>query len=235
MTVARGETSGTRWFRNRAEAGILLGKRLAAYADRPDVLILALPRGGVPVGFEIAKALHAPLDVVLVRKLGCPGQQELAMGAIVSGGMQVLNEPVVRSLGISAREIQSVAAKEHVELERREQLYRNGRASPTIRGRTVILVDDGIATGTTMRVALVAVRRQGPSRLVLAVPVAPSSTCQEMKPLVDELVCLLAPEDFVAISVWYEDFSQTSDQEVCDLLEQAERMQSPVGANADRT
>jgi predicted phosphoribosyltransferase len=233
--VERREASAFLRFQNRAEAGVLLGKRLAAYAERPDVLILALPRGGVPVGFEIAKALHAPLDVLIVRKLGVPGQEELAMGAIVSGGMQVLNESVVESLGISAQEIQAAAAREQTELERREHVYRGGRPSPAIRGRTVILVDDGIATGTTMRIALVAVRRQGPSRLVLAVPVAPSSTCRELKPLVDEMVCLLTPQDFVAISLWYEDFRQTSDQEVCDLLEQADRMRSPVGAHAGQT
>ena len=225
------DTTKLRAFRNRTEAGILLAKSLAAYADRPDVLILALPRGGVPVGFEIAKALHAPLDVVVVRKLGVPGQEELAMGAVATGGMQVLNTLVVRSLGISKREIELVAAKERLELERRERLYRGGRAAPDIRGRTVILVDDGIATGTTMRVAIAAVRRQQPSRLVLAVPVAPLSTCKEMKGAAEELVCLLSPEEFTAISLWYQDFPQTSDEEVCDLLERADRMRSPVAAH----
>ncbi|OFV96394.1 MAG: phosphoribosyl transferase [Acidobacteria bacterium RIFCSPLOWO2_12_FULL_54_10] len=226
MTEEAGNVAGKRWFRNRTEAGMLLANRLAAYADRPDVLILALPRGGVPVAFEIAKALRAPLDVVIVRKLGTPGQEELAMGAIATGGMRVLNDPVVRSLGISTRQIESVAAKEQLELERRERLYRSDRAALDIRDRTVILVDDGIATGTSMQVALAAVRRQGPSRLILAVPVAPLSTCEEMKGMVDEFVCLLSPEDFMAISLWYQDFSQTSDQEVCELLAFANQMRS---------
>jgi putative phosphoribosyl transferase len=231
LIVDTEDTTKLRGFRNRTEAGILLAKSLAAYADRPDVLILALPRGGVPVGFEIAKALHTPLDVVVVRKLGVPGQEELAMGAIATGGMQVLNTLVVRSLGISKREIELVAAKERLELERRERLYRGGRAAPDIRGRTVILVDDGIATGTTMRVAIAAVKRQHPSRLILAVPVAPLSTCEEMKGAVEEFVCLLSPEDFTAISLWYQEFAQTLDEEVCDLLGQADRMQSAVAAN----
>lgn len=217
-------------FQNRREGGILLAKHLAAYADRPDVVVLALPRGGVPVGYEVAKALHAPLDVFVVRKLGAPGQEELAMGAITTGGVRLLNDQVVASLEISEREIAAVAAKEEKELERRERLYRAGRAAPDVGGRTVILVDDGIATGTTMRVAIAALKKQKPARLVVAVPVAPFSTCEEMKPEVDEFVCLLSPEWFVAISPWYEEFLQTSDEEVCDLLERAEQERlAPAG------
>jgi predicted phosphoribosyltransferase len=212
-----------RGFRDRQEAGCLLAEKLAAYAERPDVIVLALPRGGVPVGFEVARVLHAPLDVVIVRKLGVPGQEELAMGAIAMGGMQVLNVPVVHSFGISQKEIESAAAKERLELERRERAYRGGRAAPEIRGHIVILVDDGIATGTTMKVAIAALKQQRPSRIVVAVPVAPWSSCQEMKREVDDVVCLLSPEDFMAIGAWYADFTQVPDQEVCDLLERADR------------
>jgi putative phosphoribosyl transferase len=217
-------------FRNRTEAGFLLAKKLAAYANRPDVLVLALPRGGVPVGFEVAKALHAPLDVVIVRKLGTPGQEELAMGAITSGGVRVLNDRVVQAFGISESEIDSVAAKEQEELERRERLYRGRRAAPAIRNRTVILVDDGIATGTTIRVAIAALKTQSPSRLVVAVPVAPLSTCEELREEVDEVVCLLSPGEFWAISLWYQNFPQTSDEEVCNLLGRANREQSAAAA-----
>jgi putative phosphoribosyl transferase len=160
---------------------------------------------------------------VIVRKLGVPGQEELAMGAIAAGGLQVLNDPIVEALGISEREIEPVARKERVELERRERLYRRGRPAPDLRGRTVILVDDGIATGTTMKVAIAALKQQELSKLVVAVPVAPLSTCEEMKKMVEEVVCLLMPEDFMAIGAWYADFRQVSDQEVCDLLERADR------------
>jgi putative phosphoribosyl transferase len=212
-----------RGFRDRQEAGCLLAKALAVYATRSDVIVLALPRGGVPVGFEVAKTLHAPLDVVIVRKLGVPGQEELAMGAIAGGGMQVINNCVVRSLGISQEQIASEAAKERAELERRERLYRGGRPAQDIRGRTVILVDDGIATGTTMKVAIAAIKRQQPSKIVVAIPVAPLSTCEQMEREVDEVMCLFSPEDFVAIGVWYSDFTQVPDQEVCDLLERADR------------
>ena len=208
-------------FRDRAEAGRLLARKLRAYADRPDVLVIALPRGGVPVGFEIAQALHVPLDVVIVRKLGTPGQEELAMGAIASGGFRVLNETVVRELAISDAEIGSVAAREQQELERRERLYRAGRAAPEIRGRTVILADDGIATGTTTRVAIAALKAQRPFRIIVAVPVAAPSTCEELRKEVDEVICLIAPESLIAIGYWYENFSPTSDEEVCDLLRQA--------------
>jgi putative phosphoribosyl transferase len=187
------------------------------------VLILAFPRGGVPVGFEIAKALHVSLDVILVRKLGVPGHEELAMGAIASGGLRVLNDPVVRSLNISQREIEQVAGEEELELQRRERLYRGGRAAPLIRDRTVILVDDGIATGTTTRVAIKAVGREHPAHVAVAIPVGPLSTCEELEREVDEVVCLRSPRAFAAISLWYEDFTQVSDEEVCDLLERANR------------
>lgn len=223
MSKGNKEANMIRGFKNRKQAGCLLAENLAAYANRPDIIIIALPRGGVPVGFEVAKALRAPLDVVIVRKLGVPGQEELAMGAIASGGWQVLNNPVVRSLGISPREIELAAAKERPELERRERLYRGGRPAPDIEGHAVILVDDGIATGTTMKVAIAALKQQQPSKIVVAIPVAPSSTCEEMESEVDEIVCLLSPEDFMAIGAWYEDFTQVQDQEVCDLLEQADR------------
>jgi putative phosphoribosyl transferase len=213
----------TRGFRDRQEAGGFLAKELVSYARRSDVIVLALPRGGVPVGFEVAKALHAALDVVIVRKLGVPGQEELAMGAIAAAGMRMLNYPVVQALGISEYDIEAVAAKERVELERRELLYRGGRPALDIRGRTVILVDDGIATGTTMKVAIAAIKRQQASKIVVAIPVAPLSTCKEMEREVDEVVCLFSPEDFVAIGVWYSDFTQVPDQEVCDLLERADR------------
>ncbi len=208
-------------FRDRTEAGQLLAKQLAAYANRPDVLVLALPRGGVPVAFEVARALHAPLDVIIVRKLGVPGEEELAMGAIASGGVRVLIDDVVQVLAIPQEVIDKVAAREQREVERRERLYRGDRPAYDVRGRTVILVDDGIATGATMRAAVSALRQQQPARIVIAVPAAASSTCEEFAAEVDELVCIIRPEDFFAVSFWYENFSQTSDEEVRDLLAQA--------------
>jgi putative phosphoribosyl transferase len=177
----------------------------------------------VPVAFEVAEALKAPLDVLVVRKLGTPGQEELAMGAIASGGVRVLHDEVVRTLGISAREIEAVTVKEQKELERREQAYRGDRPFPDLHRRTLIVVDDGIATGTTMRAAIAALKGQHPSRLVVAIPVAPLSTCEELRMEVPEVICLLTPEAFYAISLWYEKFPQTSDEEVRDLLERAAR------------
>ena len=215
-------------FRDRAEAGFLLAKKLTAYANRSDVLILALPRGGVPVGFEIATMLKVSLDVFVVRKLGVPGQEELAMGAITSGGVQVLNNLIVQALGISESQIESVAAEERQELERRERLYRGSRAAPEIRRRTVILVDDGIATGATMRAALSALKKLQPARLIVAVPVAPLSTVLELKAEGEEVVCIRAAEPFHAIGSWYEDFTQISDEEVCRLLERAAHEWSPA-------
>ena len=213
-------------FRDRREAGRLLATQLAAYAHRPDVLVLALPRGGVPVAFEVARALHAPLDVLIVRKLGIPGEEELAMGAIASGGVCVFNDDVVQRLGIPEEVIHTVAVHEQHELERRERLYRGDRPAYEVRGRTIILVDDGIATGATMRAAIAAVRKRHPPRIVMAVPVAASSTCMEFAAQVDELVCISRPEAFFAVGFWYEDFSPTTDEQVRDLLEQAMHEQS---------
>jgi putative phosphoribosyl transferase len=215
-------------FLDRTEAGQLLATQLAAYANRPDVLVLALPRGGVPVAFEVARALHAPLDVIIVRKLGVPGEEELAMGAIASGGVRVLNDDVVQMLALSEEVINKVAAHEQHEMERRERLYRGDRPAYDVHGRTVILVDDGIATGATMRAAVAAVRHQQPARIIIAVPVAASATCEEFVAEVDELVCVSRPEVFFAVGFWYEHFSQTSDEEVRRLLEQARHEQQPV-------
>lgn len=205
-------------FRDRTEAGRLLAEQLQAYASRPEVLVLALPRGGVPVAFEVARTLNAPLDICLVRKLGVPGYKELAMGAIAPGGVMVLNEDVVRELRISKENIERVAAEELQELERRNRAYRENRPVPEIQNRTVILVDDGIATGSTVRAAIATLRQQHPERVVVAVPVAPLSTYNQLKAEADELVCLRALEPFRAISLWYDDFSQTTDDEVRSLL-----------------
>ncbi|MGC1888432.1 MAG: phosphoribosyltransferase family protein, partial [Stellaceae bacterium] len=205
-------------FRNRNEAGRLLAKRLAADANRPDVLVLALPRGGVPVGYEVARALGAPLDVFVVRKLGVPGHEELAMGAVATGGVRVLNDQIVQGLRIPEYVIDAVAARERQELGRRERLYRGGRPPPEVHGRTVILVDDGLATGATMRAAIMALRKLQPARIVVAIPTASPETCEELKAEVDEVVCAIKPEPFLAVGHWYEDFSQTTDEEVRDLL-----------------
>ncbi len=214
-------------FRDRTEAGQLLATKLAAYANRPDVLVLALPRGGVPVAFEVARALHAPLDVIIVRKLGVPGEEELAMGAIASGGVCVLNDDVVQMLGIPEEVIHTVATREQQEVEQRERLYRGDRLAYDVHGHTVILVDDGIATGATMRAAVAAVRHQQPARIIIAIPVAASATCEEFVAEVDELVCISRPKMFFAVGSWYEHFSQTSDEEVRRLLEQARHEQQP--------
>jgi predicted phosphoribosyltransferase len=208
-------------FRDRTEAGLLLSERLAAYAGRPDVLVLALPRGGVPVGYEVARALGAPLDVFVVRKLGVPGHEELAMGAIASGGVRVLNDDVVEELRIPDWLIEQVTARELAELERRERAYRDDRPAPDVRGRTVILVDDGLATGSTMRAAVAALRRLGPDRIVVAVPTAASSTCEDFRHEADECVCDITPDPFYAVGAWYEDFSQTTDDEVRDTLKRS--------------
>ena len=208
-------------FRDRTEAGRALARRLTAYANRSDVTVLALPRGGVPVAFEVAKALNAPLDIFVVRKLGVPGHEELAMGAIASGGVRVINDDVMNHLGLPGAVIDAVAAREEKELTRRERAYRGVRPAPDVRGRTVILVDDGLATGSTMRAAAAALRKQQPARLIVAVPVAASQTCEEFKTEVDEIVCGETPEPFLGVGRWYHDFSQTSDEEVHRLLEQA--------------
>jgi len=208
-------------YRNRSEAGKHLAKQLAKYANREDVLVLALPRGGVPVAFEVAKALRAPLDIFLVRKLGVPGHEELAMGAIATGGVRVLNPDVVDYLGIPASVIDAVAANELQELERRERAYRGTRTEPDVRGKTVILVDDGLATGSTMRAAAAALRQRAPARIVVAVPVSAPQTCDEYRMGVDEIICANTPEPFYGVGLWYEDFSQTTDEEVRELLEKA--------------
>jgi predicted phosphoribosyltransferase len=205
-------------FRNRTDAGRQLAEKLAAYAHRPGVLVLALPRGGVPVGFEVARKLGAPLDVFLVRKLGVPGYEELAMGAVATGGVRVLNDEIVRGLGISEHEIDAAAARELQELARRQRLYRGDRPLPDIAGRTVILVDDGLATGATMRAAIAAVRQQQPARIVVAVPTASPDTCEALKAEADDVVCAMTPEPFLAVGHWYEDFTQTTDDEVRELL-----------------
>lgn len=208
-------------FRDRTEAGKLLAKQLTEYSNKHDVLVLALPRGGVPVAFEVARALHAPLDVLIVRKLGVPGQEELAMGAIATGGVRILNNDVVKFLGIPDEMIDKMAANEQLELERRERLYRGDRPAYDVQGRTLILVDDGIATGATMNAAVAALKQQQPARIIIAVPTAAPSTCDEFASEVDELVCVLRPEPFIAVGYWYRQFSQTSDEEVRNLLEQA--------------
>jgi putative phosphoribosyl transferase len=208
-------------FRDRADAGRQLAARLEGYANRPDVLVLALPRGGVPIGYEVARALQAPLDVFLVRKLGVPGHEELAMGALATGGVRVLNEDVVRALGIPEDVIDEVAAGQQQELGRRERAYRDDRPVAEVRGRTVILVDDGLATGSTMRAAVAALRQRRPARIVVAVPVGSADTCAELREEADEVVCARTPEPFYAVGLWYDDFAQTTDDEVRDLLAQA--------------
>jgi predicted phosphoribosyltransferase len=210
-----------RAFPNRAEAGRQLGEKLLKYAGRDDVTVLGLPRGGVPVAYEVAQRLGAPLDVFVVRKLGVPGFEELALGAIASGGVRVLNEDVMRAFPNADQLIESVTEKEMIELERREQTYRDGRPAPELRDRVVILVDDGLATGATMRAAIAALRRQGVAKIVVAAPVGAPDTCRELEDEVDEIVCATAPEFFQAVGQYYEDFSQTSDEEVRELLAHA--------------
>ena len=205
-------------FTNRAEAGELLAARFTELADRDDVIVLALPRGGVPVGYEVARSLRVPLDVFVVRKLGVPGHEELAMGAIASGGVRLLNHEVVDALGIPDAVIDQVARREQAELERRERLYRGSRPPVSFTNKTVILIDDGLATGSTMRAAVAAIRRQEPVKILVAVPVGAPSTCDEMRDVADDVVCLRTPEPFVAVGLWYRDFSETSDAEVGELL-----------------
>jgi putative phosphoribosyl transferase len=210
-------------FRDRSEAGQVLAQELGAYARREDVIVLALPRGGVPVAFEVARSLQAPLDVFVVRKLGVPGHEELAMGAIASGGVLVLEPSVIEDLAIPPDVVADVAAREEWERLRREREYRDDRPEPDVRGRTIILVDDGLATGSTMRAAVAALRKFQPARIVVAVPVAAPSACADLAPEVDEIVCARTPETFRSVGWWYLDFSQTTDEEVRDLLARAER------------
>ncbi len=214
-------------FHDRAEAGQCLAQRLKAYTNRQDVLVLALPRGGVPVAYPIAKALNVPLDLCLVRKLGVPGHKELAMGAIATGGIQVLNREVVSSFGISKWQIEAVAAQELEELERRDRTYRGQRSPPAIQQHVVILVDDGLATGSTMRAAIAALKQQHPQRIIVAIPVAPPDICQHLQAVVDQLICLKTPDPLYAIGSWYQDFSQTTDAEVCELLAEQNAQVTP--------
>jgi putative phosphoribosyl transferase len=216
-----GPRDAARPFRDRQEAGRQLAARLLDYKGRDDVVVLGLPRGGVPVAFEVAQALHAPLDVLIVRKLGLPGHEELAMGAIASGGVRVLNSDVVRTVRVPEHVIEAVAAREQAEIERREHFYRDGRPGLDPAGRTVIVVDDGLATGSTMTAAIMALRDRGPDHVVVAVPVAPGATCREMSRLADRVVCLVQPEAFGAVGEWYEDFRPTSDADVKRLLDAA--------------
>jgi putative phosphoribosyl transferase len=208
-------------FRNRTEAGKLLGQRLEPLIHDPNAIVLALPRGGVPVGFEVAQTLGADLDIFLVRKLGVPGHEELAMGAIASGGVRVLNHALIEQLGLSSNVIESITRHERQEIERREHLYREGRSALPVEGRTIILVDDGLATGATMLAAARALRTQRPKTMMVAVPVASHDACEEFRRHVDAIVCAETPEPFYAVGAWYEDFSQTSDAEVRALLERA--------------
>lgn len=208
-------------FRDRRDAGERLADAVAARGVGADAIVLALPRGGVPVAYEVARSLGAPLDVFLVRKLGMPGHEEFAMGAVASGGLRILNEDVVRAYGVTRAEIDAVTAREQEELARRERLYRGHHPFPDVAGRTVVLVDDGLATGASMRAAIEAVRARHPSRIVVAVPVAARETCEALEALVDAVVCVATPEPFYAVGLWYEDFSQTSDDEVRELLDVA--------------
>ena len=210
-------------YRDRKDAGEELAPRLSEYARRDDILVLALPRGGVPVAYEVARVLNAPLDIFLVRKLGVPGHEELAMGAISTGGVRVINADVVDYLRIPARVVDTVVDTELRELERRERLYRGARTEPDVSGKTVILVDDGLATGSTMRAAVEGLAQQNPARVVVAVPVSAPETCDEYRMGVDEIICAQTPEPFMGVGMWYQDFSQTTDAEVRDLLAKAER------------
>lgn len=217
-------------FKDRNQAGELLAARLVelGYDQKPHLLVFGLPRGGVPVAFQVARRLNTPLDVWVVRKLGTPGHEELAMGAIASGGGRVLNQDIVESLQISADTIAAVEQQQQAELERRERLYRGSKPFPELTDQTVLLVDDGLATGATMKAALAAARHKHPRRLVVAVPVAPPDTVAEIQTLVDEVVCLETPAFFQAVGLWYEHFPQTSDEEVLALLEAARRSGAPA-------
>ena len=217
----------TRRFRDRSDAGRQLGAILQPYAGRPDVLVVGLPRGGVPVAFEVAQALRAPLDALVVRKLGVPGHEELAMGAIAAGGVRVLNDEVVHDLRISTATIDAVAEAAQQELERREAAYRGTLSALDVAGRTVIVVDDGLATGATMRAAVAALRARGAARIVVAVPTAAPPTLDEFRGLADDVVGLITPEPFYAVGLWYDDFGQTSDEEITSLLERARHETRP--------
>lgn len=210
-------------FRNRAEAGAVLARKLERYRDMPGVLVLGLPRGGVPVAEAVATALNAPLDILLVRKLGVPGQEELAMGAIASNGIQILNDSVIQYMGIPESVLEAVTKREAEEIRRREQAYRGVRPAADIPGKTVIVVDDGLATGSTMKAAIAALRRQEPAKIIVAVPTASPETCEELKSEADEIVCAITPEPFYAVGFSYEDFEQTTDAEVRALIQSASK------------
>jgi putative phosphoribosyl transferase len=215
-------------YTNRAEAGARLAEKLLHYKDRPNVLVLALPRGGVPVAYEVSRRLHAPLDIFVVRKLGMPGHEEMAIGAIATGGIRLLNEEITTLNNFPEHIIEAIARRETKELERRDRLYRSGRPAPQVDNRIAILVDDGLATGSSMRVATVALRRMKPAKIVVAVPVGAADTCDEIQRHADEVVCAATPEPFLAVGHWYADFSQTSDTEVRELLERAALPQGHV-------
>jgi putative phosphoribosyl transferase len=219
-------------FQDRAEAGRVLADRLTKYAGSPNVVVLALPRGGVPVGFQVARSLGAPLDVLSVRKLGVPGREELAMGAIANDGTQVINRTVVRELGIAEDKLQAVAAAEHQELERRERTYRGQRPRPELTAKVVIVVDDGLATGATMWAAVAAIRRQQPARVVVAVPVGAASTCRKLQQAAEEVICASTPALFMAVGQAYRDFAQTTDEEVRALLDTAQATNDDQAAGA---
>lgn len=210
-------------FRDRRDAGKKLAQKLSAYANRSDVVVLALPRGGVPVAYEVALVLNAPLDIFTVRKLGLPGHEELAMGAIATGGARVINQDIVRTFNIPQAVVEAVAKRELTELERRERVFRGDRVMREIHDKTVILIDDGLATGASMQAAIMGLRAKAPARIVAAVPTAAPETCEAFKQKVDEMVCATTPEPFYGVSRWYEDFSQTTDKEVQTLLEEASR------------
>jgi putative phosphoribosyl transferase len=223
----------TRLFRDRADAGRQLAERLGSYAGRPETVVLALPRGGVPVGYEVARALGLPLDVFVVRKLGVPGHEELAMGAIASGGTRVLEPEVVARLGLADETIAAVAAEEQRRLEQRERIYRQDRPPLDLAGKTILLVDDGLATGSSMRAAIQALRAQDPAKVIVAVPIAPAETCAELAREADEVVCAATPEPFVAVGQGYADFSQTSDEEVAELLRSAQELRGHERSNGE--
>jgi len=217
-------------FQDRRDGGRVLAERLGAWRGRADVLVLALPRGGVPVGFEVARALGAPLDIFLVRKLGMPGDEEVALGAIAAGGVRVLDRELIEQCGIGPETLARLTEREEREIARRNRLYRGERPAPDAHGRTVILVDDGLATGATMRAAVEALRKEAPARLIVGVPVAAKETCEALRDEVDDIICARTPEPFWAVGDWYQDFEQTSDEEVQQLLQQA--AQEHVGAHS---
>ncbi len=208
-------------FKNRSDAGKRLAAKLQAYANRPNAVVLGLPRGGIPVAFEVAAKLGLPLDVLVVRKLGVPGHEEFAMGAIASGGIRVLNEEIIQSLNIPRETIESVTKNQGEELKRREQVYRSDRPRLDVRGLTVILVDDGLATGATMRAAVHALRKQKPASIIVAVPAAAPEACEELGDEADDIICAITPDPFFSVGSWYEDFSQTTDEKVSQLLKAA--------------